>query len=658
MTVAPKVICVDFETRGIEPRPNYPPKPVSLALKWPNVRAYKLLSWGHEAGDNNCTEREARGELAEAYASPYPLLFQNGSFDLDVAETHWGLPLPDWRGWHDTIYLAFLQDPHSPSLALKALAERYLGTPPEEQDRLKEWVLANVPEAKRKPSTWGAYIWKAPYRVVKPYHKGDLTRTLGMFDYLYPRVIDAGMGEAYDRERRLMPILLRNARRGMRVDLEGLERDLPAMKAGVEKADVWLRKRLGIENIDSDRQLGEALYDKGIVTDFKRTAKGQLSVSKKYLTLARFKDKKVYHTLQYRNQMSTSVNMFAGPWLESATEGGGSLFPNWIQVRSSKGGGDNTNGARSGRIICTRPNFLNIPGAWKRAISAGYVHPAWLSVPELPYMRSYCLPDKGQMWGKRDFSQQELRIFAHAEEGPVMEGFLADSKTRPCTKCGAPIGKKCVGTSTHHKEREFDIHELVRAEAEMRLREAGLRDSFDRSTAKTCVFGRIYGQGISGLMEALQLPEEEKPVAQIIQRAINTAVPSIKELDLQMKALSKQGLPISTWGRRLYYVEPPQYSEKYGRDLTFEYRLLNYYCQGGGADLTKETLIRYDEHPKRQGRFLTSVYDEVSFSVAKKAMKEEQRILRECILSLEVDVPMLSDGEAGPNWGTLERWSD
>ena len=204
----------------------------------------------------------------------------------------------------------------------------------------------------------------------------------------------------------------------------------------------------------------------------------------------------------------------------------------------------------------------------------------------------------------------------------------------------------------------FDIHEGVRAEAERRLIEAGLRDSFDRDTAKTCVFGRLYGQGVSGLLDALHLPEEDKPVAKIIQNAINTAIPSIKDLDDQLKALARSDQPIRTWGSRLYYCEPPQYSEKFGRDMTFEYKLLNYLLQGSGADVTKETLIRYDAHPKRQGRFLNTVYDEISFSCAPKQMKQEQKVLQECMMSIECDVPMLSDGEAGASWGELKKWKD
>jgi DNA polymerase I-like protein with 3'-5' exonuclease and polymerase domains len=625
------VIVADFESHGIEPRPDYPPKPVSLALKWPDEREYRLMAWGHEAGGNNCTEKEARGQLKRAYDSKYPLLWQNYKFDGDVAETYWDLPLLPEDKWHDTLYLLFMYDPHAPSLSLKPAAERLLGIAPEEQDRMYEWIIANVPEAKRKPSTAGAYIWKAPYQIVKPYHKGDLVRTLKLFNFLYPQIADMDMLDAYRRERKLMPILLRNERRGMRLDMDGLEHERPLLKAGLDKADAWLRKRLGVENLDSDKQLGNALWEKGILTSIKHTAKGQIAVGKNVLTIDKFKDKKVYQVLKYRSQMATSLNMFIDPWLELGTTGKGRIFPNWSQVRAPKGDSRDTAGARSGRIICSKPNFLNIPKKWKRSLSAGYKHPDWLKVPQLPYIRTFCLPEKGKQWGRRDFNQQEVRLYAHFEEGLVRDGFLNDP--------------------------DFDIHELVRGEAEHRLVEARLRDHFDRDSAKGCVFGRFYGQGLPGLMETLKLTEEDKEVARIVQKAINTAVPTLRELNNELKALAKEGRPIRTWGGRLYYCEPPSYNKKYGRDMTYEYKLISYLIQGSGADVMKEALIRYDEHPKRQEEFIVTVYDELNnnLPLSHKGATQEMKVLEECMASIETEVPMLSEGERGPAWGLTEK---
>lgn len=637
MRKAPPVITADFETHGIAARPKYPPKPVSLALKWPDKREYQLMAWGHGDGTktfgNNCTEKEARAEYKKARDSKYGMLFQNGMFDTDVAETHWEIPLKDDpRLTHDTMFLLFLWDPHSPSLALKESAHRLLGIAPDEQDDLKEWILANVPEAKRKPSTWGAYIWMAPYRIVRPYHKGDLTRTLGLFDWLWPRVVEAGMEEPYQREQRLMPILLNNARRGMRVDVDKLERDIPLLKAGMERAESWLSKRLGSINLNSSKQLGDALFDKGIVQNFKLTPKGQRGVGKKQLTIDMFADKKVYQVLTYKAQLDTSIGTFMEPWRELAGDGG-RIFPVWSQVKSS-GGGNDAKGARSGRIICSKPNLLNLPKQWKKSAALGYVHPAWLKVPELPFIRTYALPDKGKRWGRRDFKGQEVVLFSYFEDGPVMQGFLDDPN--------------------------FDMHELVRAEVERQLQEAGARSEFSRDEAKGVVFARLYGQGLAGLMQLLNLTEAEKPVAQIIQRALNTALPSIKELDSALKELSKEGRPMKTLGGRLYYVEPSKYVAKFGRNMDFAYKQLNYLCQGSGADFTKETLCAYHEDPRRSEEMITTVYDEICINLplSDKGARQEMSILKEHMSAIDIKpLTMQSDGEVGPSWGELKKFA-
>ncbi len=331
--------------------------------------------------------------------------------------------------------------------------------------------------------------------------------------------------------------------------------------------------------------------------------------------------------------MDTSVNMFVEPWLELSHEDG-LLHADWSQVRADKANGGQR-GARSLRIICAKPNLLNIPKRWKKAVVAGYVHPAFVGkLPPLPFMRTYVLPSKGKRWGRRDYNQQEVRLFGHFEEGPVMEGFLHDPK--------------------------FDLHEGVRVEEEAALIAAGLKEEFDRDSAKNTVFGAFYGQGLTGLMVSLKLRDpEDRATGQIIHRALHRAVPSIKELSDGLKDLANQGLPIKTIGGRLYYCEPPQYSEKYGRGMTYEYKLISYLIQGSGADVTKEAIVLYDAHPKREEDMNVTVFDEIDndLPMSDRGARQEMIVLRDCMLAAaKCDVPLLSDGEIGPNWGKLEKF--
>ena len=109
-------VTIDFETEAIEPRTDYPPKPVGVAIKYPGQPA-RYFAFGHTTL-NNAKPEEARHELAHAWAYPGGLLFHNAKFDVDVAETHMGMPRLPWTSYHDTMFLLFLENPHAPSFGL------------------------------------------------------------------------------------------------------------------------------------------------------------------------------------------------------------------------------------------------------------------------------------------------------------------------------------------------------------------------------------------------------------------------------------------------------------------------------------------------------------------------------------------------------------
>ena len=193
----PRPATVDFETKGIEGRPDYPPEPVSVSIKrW--GKKPKFFAWGHLSGGNNCDKATAHRALVDVWKEPDGLLFQNAKFDVDVAEVHFDLPIPTWDRIHDTMFLIYLEDPRLPTFALKPSAEHFLGMPPEEQDAVKDWILQkdhklwieshlgiDPKTGKRetvKPSTFGKYIAYAPGDVVGPYADGDVIRTEKRFE--------------------------------------------------------------------------------------------------------------------------------------------------------------------------------------------------------------------------------------------------------------------------------------------------------------------------------------------------------------------------------------------------------------------------------------------------------------------------------------------
>lgn len=616
----PRVVTIDFETEGIEGRPTYPPKPVGVSILKPGAKKSVYYAWGHPC-ENNCDFETARNALLEVWESDAPLLFHHAKFDVDVAEVHMKMPTLRWERVHDTMYLLFLVEPHAPSLSLKPSAERLLGMPPEEQDAVKDWVLANVPEAKKKPSTWGAYICRAPGKLVGTYADGDVLRTKKLFDLTYPQVEELGMLGAYDRERRLMRVLLKNEREGVRADLDAMVRDRDIFTKAIETSDIWLRKRLKTPelNVDSNEELAAALDKEGIVTEWVMTTTGKKSTAKKNMTPEMFNDQKVASVIGFRNRASTCIGTFLDNWIRMAENGGGRIYTNWNQVRQSHG--NDNSGARTGRMS-SNPNLQNIPKGWYDK-DDGYVHPKHLkSLPELPLMRQYILPDKGGLFLHRDYNQQELRILAHFEDGLLMQAYNDDPR--------------------------LDVHTFTQnAIAEV----SGIH--LERRAVKILNFGMVYGMGLAKLAMGIHSTVED---AKRIKNAQGTAIPGLKALDKQIKDRGKAGMPIATWGGRLYLPEPPKKMPN-GHLQTFEYKLLNYLIQGSAADCTKEAVIRFDE-VRKDSRFLVTVHDEINLSAPGKAVKQEMKILREVMQSVEFDVPMLSDGKVGENWGSLKKFEE
>lgn len=615
------ITTIDFETEPIDARPRYPPKPVGISIK---ERGQKPRYWafGHPT-ENNCTEAEAKRALASVYKSGVPMLTQNGKFDHDVAEKHWGLKVPSWELTHDTLYLLFFRDPHARSLSLKPSAERLLGMKPEERNVVNEWLKEHgfIRDVNQKDA-W-KYICKAPGNIVGNYANGDTIRTEKLFDHLLPWAIDNGLTEAYERERRVMPILLRNEQEGMRVDVRRLARDVKAYEVSMSKADTWLRKRLKSPelNIGSNNELADALEACGVVTEFAVTEKGNRSVAKDTLTIDRFNDKRVYAVLGYRNRLETCLSVFMRPWLEQALETDGRIHTTWNQVRQSHGD-ESKGGTRTGRLSSS-PNFQNIPKDWYDK-GDGFTQELMevvaklLDVPYLPMLRVYILPDEGETFVHRDFNQQELRLLAHFEDDQM---------------CAA-----------YNDNPRLDNHTWTQ---ELIKHHTGLH--FERRPVKILNFMDIYGGGAAKLAVKIGC---DLATAKMLKKAKRDALPGLRQLEINIKMRAAEGKPIRTWGGRPYWCEPP--ARVNGRLWTFEYKLLNYLIQGSASDQIKETLIRYDAVCK-YGRLLVTVHDENNISAAKKAAKEENKRLKDVMESLKCDVPMLTDGKMGPNWGELKK---
>lgn len=616
----PKPVCVDFETHGIEGRPAYPPVPVGVSIKHPGKKAH-YYAWGHPSG-NNCCWSDSKAALEAVWAKP--LLFQNGKFDLDVAEVHFGLPIPAWDQVHDTMFLLFLDDPHQAELGLKPSATRLLNLPPEEQDAVGAWLIANQPIpdvkislSKQSPHYFGRYIAYAPGDLVGKYCNGDVERTEQLFNLLWPRTQDRQMLGAYDRERQLMPILLQMERQGLQVDLRRLREDVLTYQAWLDKLSLWVIQSLRADptvNLDSGEQLVAAMVaaKKADPDLIPRTPTGKFQTNKAALLLG-VTDPVLLAVLTYRTQLHTCLQTFMAPWLRTAEASGGLIFTNWNQVKGDVG-------TRTGRLS-SHPNFQNIPKEFQPIFAheqKGLPACPFKDLPPLPRVRSYIVPFKGEVLCGRDFSSQELRVLAHMVGGGLAEAYIKDPTT--------------------------DLHQFA---ADLITTTTGR--VITRKIAKNIAFSILYGSGLGKLAMGLGCSVDE---AKTFRNAYLEAFPGIKGLQNDLKARAKTNLPIKTFGGREYFCEEPRLVD--GRIRQFDYKMTNYLIQGSSADLTKDAVIRFDS-VRKMSKILLSVHDEILISVPKKHAAAEMKILKDCMNNCGLDVPMRCDGETGTNWAEMKE---
>lgn len=631
----PKPVVVDFETLAIRGRPHYPPPPVGVSIKYPGKKS-RYYAFGHIEG-NNCSWGEAQAALKQAWNHKDGLCFQNGKFDVDVADVHMGLPIPPWEDIHDTMFLLFLDDPHQQELGLKPSAERLLGVPPDEQDQVAEWLIAAQPvpgvkisRAKSSEHYFGRYVALAPADLVGKYAMGDTDRTEGIFNLLWPKTVAREMLVAYDRERRLMPILLAMERRGLAVDHARLRADVELYREWQAKIDAWVIKAVKAPpdiNLDSGSQLIEAMVAAGKVDTslMPLTATGKYQTNKEALLLG-VTDKVLLAVLKYRTQLKTCLGTFMEPWLATADVSGGLIYTTWNQTKAPSG--DHSVGARTGRLSST-PNFQNIPKEFVPIFhhedrAKGLPVCPFKGLPPLPLVRSYVVPFKGHVFVDRDYSQQEPRILAHFDGGALMDKYLEDPWV--------------------------DFHDFAKAELEK------VGKFYERKPVKNTNLGLIYGMGVAKLAVKNNMSVQE---SKELKDAILLLYPGLKQMYKDMRFRAKTNQPIRTWGGREYYCEPPKIVD--GRIREFDYKLVNVLIQGSAADCTKEAIIRFDDDCQRRGVsdwfLVLNVHDQLTASVPKKQRDTAMERLRVTMESVEFDVAILSEGSVSEtNWAELKDY--
>ena len=414
------------------------------------------------------------------------------------------------------------------------------------------------------------------------------------------------MIEAYKRELRLMPHILRMEQRGINLDGPLLKKDTDFYWNKLDELDEAICAKLKkTVDVDSGAQLADALEEAGLSKGFATTPTGLRSTAKESL-IGAVADNELLGHLLLRGSIATCLRTFMQPFLVQY-EQHGRLYMKWNQIRNYS-----DTGARTGRISSS-PNLQNIPVEWEEL--RGQLVKIAYTVPEdlLPSVRKYIIPDLGMVFIGRDYSAQEMKLLAHFTNGALLDALKKDPSK--------------------------DIHQIA----------AGIA-GITRKVAKTLGFAVLYGAGVGRVAETLGVGVSE---AKGIKDRYLEALPEIKAFQKELNEIGRTHKHTCTLGGRRYMSQKPAVVK--GIFKSFEYKLPNYKIQGSAADQTKEAMIRYCKTTKH-GALVLTVHDQLVTQVPEEALEIEKPIFEEAVNGSFQDVlgyKVTSDESVGYSYAEL-----
>lgn len=466
----------------------------------------------------------------------------------------------------------------------------------------------------------------------------------------------------WDLESRLLPVLVRMRRRGVRVDMNRVGRveEVATAKEQAAALVVSQRSKIPFDPADINKA---AVLEKHLAADgvkCPRTPTGLPSVKAAWLAGLTTPIAKAIQECRKWNKVRTT---FCESIREHAI--GGRIHCTFNQLRQEREDGSQR-GVGFGRLSSSDPNLQQQPAR----------------DPEIgPLWRGIYLPDDGGQWACLDFSSQEPRWITHYAEVLANEPYSGwDPMSREAGKRAA------IECRTNPK---WDNHSMM---AEFIYGAAFDRAKIDsdkamkamRGNAKIIFLGKCYGMGGGKLCRQLGLPTRwvvrdpdaerwtvypsDSPEGRAliakgnrpweaageegdrILRLFDQGVPYIRSL---MKSTSRtaeaRGWIRTSMGRRCRF--PRNLGDAGDRNdapYAWGHKALNRLIQGTSADQTKLAMVLADD----AGIPLQlQVHDELDLTVSDRS--EAERLVQIMVEALPCNVPTKVDIEMGPSWGEI-----
>ncbi len=384
------------------------------------------------------------------------------------------------------------------------------------------------------------------------------------------------------------------------MEMEGVKLDTPLMEEYSQKMSAELKsveQRIyfiaGEEfNVNSTKQLQEILFEKIGLKPTKKTKTGystNIDVLEQ-LALVHELPKEIIEYRGLSKLKSTYVD--ALPRL---------INPNTGRLHTSF----NQTITATGRLSSSEPNIQNIPvkGDWGTKI------------------RSTFIAEPGCLILSSDYSQIELRIFAHLSgDRELVDVFNNDGDIHTRTACGL-----------------FSV-EPEKVTADM------------RRNAKTVNFGIIYGISPYGLSQQLGIPVDE---AKFYIDTYFERFSGVKEyIDSLINEATEKGYVSTIFGRKRSI---PELKSSNRNIKQFGERIAtNTPIQGSAADIIKVAMLNVWNRlrkDKLKTRMLLQVHDELLFEVPEDEKEAAENLVREEMeKAVKLSVPLKVDIGIGKNW--------
>jgi len=541
------------------------------------------------------------------------IIFANAKFDMHMLREI-GVHVPEDKV-DDVIIRAALIDEHLLAYNLDYLGKKYLGVGKTEEI----WDdLARMFGGRATRNVQAENLQRAPVELVSKYAKQDTRVTLDLWVYQQPIIEEQELVKVHKLECDLIPALLDMEYRGVRINVDKVEQTIDEVTILIDDQQKDLNKTAGfmvnpnpsgsIHKLFEPKQDSEGTWIANDGTRLVKTGAGKASINAD--ALRAMKHPAASKILSLRKLLKTRDTFLKGHIL--GHHHNGIIHCNYNQTKS-----DNDLGTGTGRLSVNSPALQQIHKRDKAIASI---------------VRALFLPDEGQQWNCRDWSQMDFRVAGHYVNAEALNIAYAN-------------------------DPDADFHQMI---ADMtgipRSPEGG-----NPLNAKQINLGLLFGMGSGKLAAEMGLPYTlasfEKngkkhtylkpgPEAMEIFDNYHGKFPEFKTMLGKASSIAKsRGYVKTIMGRRLRFPGG-----------NFTHKAGGVIFQGSAADALKLKIIEiYNFLKGTEGRLLLNVHDEMDCSVPKDDVKLDAGI-KEIMETFDSNslihfrVPIRSDSGIGPDW--------